>query len=31
VRGTFADGALFLPGGTHRVVPGETVLMTELN
>jgi len=28
VRGSFADGALFLPGGTHRVVPGEVVLLT---
>jgi RND family efflux transporter MFP subunit len=25
VRGTFSDGALYLPGGTHRVVPGERV------
>jgi membrane fusion protein, multidrug efflux system len=29
VRGTFADGALYLPGGTHRVVPGETVTLLE--
>lgn len=25
VRGTFADGALFVPAGGHRVVPGEPV------
>jgi membrane fusion protein, multidrug efflux system len=29
VRGSFADGARFLPGGTHRVVPGEVVLLAE--
>lgn len=29
VRGTFADGTAFLPGGTHRVVPGEAVLVAE--
>lgn len=29
VRGTFADGALVLPAGTHRVVPGEAVLLAE--
>lgn len=27
VRGTFADGALYLPGGTHRVVPGQPVAL----
>ncbi len=31
VRGTFEDGALYLAGGTHRVVPGEAVLLTEVN
>jgi RND family efflux transporter MFP subunit len=25
VRGTFEDGAKFIPGGTHRVVPGQKV------
>ena len=29
VRGSFADGARYLPDGTHRVVPGETVLIDE--
>lgn len=29
VRGTFADGARYIPGGTHRVVPGETVALAE--
>jgi len=29
VRGTFEDGAQYLPGGTHRVVPGEVVLLAE--
>ena len=27
VRGSFADGARYLADGTHRVVPGETVLL----
>lgn len=27
VRGSFENGARLLPGGTHRVVPGETVLL----
>lgn len=31
VRGTFADGALYLPDGTHRVVPGEAVTLSEAN
>ncbi|MEM6710707.1 MAG: efflux RND transporter periplasmic adaptor subunit [Pseudomonadota bacterium] len=26
-RGTFVDGTLFLPDGTHRVVPGELVAL----
>lgn len=30
VRGSFADGALYLPGGTHRVVPGEPVTLAEV-
>jgi hypothetical protein len=29
VRGSFADGARYLADGTHRVVPGETVLLAE--
>lgn len=29
VRGSFADGTLFLPDGTHRAVPGETVTLVE--
>lgn len=29
VRGSFRDGALYLSGGTHRVVPGETVMLAE--
>jgi RND family efflux transporter MFP subunit len=29
VRGSFADGALYLPGGVHRVVPGEVVTLAE--
>lgn len=28
VRGTFEDGAAYLPGGTHRVVPGQAVTMS---
>lgn len=31
VRGSFADGARYLPAGTHRVVPGETVTLAEAN
>jgi RND family efflux transporter MFP subunit len=30
VRGSFADGAQFLAGGTHRVVPGEAVRLAEV-
>jgi RND family efflux transporter MFP subunit len=29
VRGSFEDGARYIGGGTHRVVPGETVLLAE--
>lgn len=29
IRGTFRDGALFLPEGTHRVVPGERVRLAD--
>lgn len=29
VRGTFEDGASFLPAGTHRVVPGQAVVARE--
>jgi RND family efflux transporter MFP subunit len=29
VRGTFAHGALYLPSGAHRVVPGEPVALPE--
>lgn len=29
LRGTFDDGARYLPGGTHRVVPGEIVALAE--
>lgn len=29
IRGSFADGALVLPSGTHRVVPGEAVRLAE--
>ncbi|MDJ0820423.1 MAG: efflux RND transporter periplasmic adaptor subunit [Paracoccaceae bacterium] len=29
VRGSFSDGTLYLPGGTHRVVPGEAVRLAE--
>jgi hypothetical protein len=29
VRGSFADGARYLADGTHRVVPGETVVLAE--
>jgi hypothetical protein len=29
VRGSFEDGARYIAGGTHRVVPGETVLLAE--
>ncbi len=29
IRGSFGDGALYLPDGTHRVVPGETVRLSE--
>jgi len=29
VRGSFEDGARYLPAGTHRVVPGETVMLAE--
>lgn len=29
VRGTFEDGAPYLPGGTHRVVPGQPVTVSE--
>lgn len=29
IRGSFSDGALYLPDGTHRVVPGETVRVSE--
>ena len=28
VRGSFSDGTQFLPHGTHRVVPGESVRLT---
>ncbi len=30
VRGTFRDGDLFVPGGTHRVVPGQRIEVTEV-
>lgn len=29
VRGSFEDGTRYLPAGTHRVVPGETVRLAE--
>lgn len=29
VRGSFADGASYLPDGTHRVVPGEPVRLVD--
>lgn len=29
VRGTFRDGMPYLPGGTHRVVPGQVVILSE--
>ncbi|MEM7710108.1 MAG: HlyD family efflux transporter periplasmic adaptor subunit, partial [Pseudomonadota bacterium] len=29
VRGTFTDGATYLPGGTHRLVPGQPVTVSE--
>jgi hypothetical protein len=29
VRGSFEDGARYLPDGTHRVVPGEAVRLAE--
>jgi RND family efflux transporter MFP subunit len=29
IRGSFIDGALYLPSGTHRVVPGEAVMLAE--
>lgn len=29
IRGTFADGAAYIPGGTHRLVPGQTVTENE--
>jgi len=29
IRGTFQDGTQYLPGGTHRVVPGEAGLLAE--
>lgn len=30
VRGTFEDAAAYLPGGTHRVVPGQSVTISSL-
>lgn len=30
IRGSFADGVLILPAGTHRVVPGEAVRLAEV-
>ncbi|MEM8822626.1 MAG: efflux RND transporter periplasmic adaptor subunit [Pseudomonadota bacterium] len=29
IRGTFTDGQSYLPGGTHRVVPGQPVTVSE--
>ncbi|MEM7487752.1 MAG: efflux RND transporter periplasmic adaptor subunit, partial [Pseudomonadota bacterium] len=29
IRGTFTDGAAYLPGGTHRLVPGQPVTVSE--
>ncbi|QJF49676.1 efflux RND transporter periplasmic adaptor subunit [Roseobacter ponti] len=30
VRGSFSDGDSFIPGGTHRLVPGQAVAVAEL-